>query len=315
MINHLKDYSFHEAIDHARSSWESRVCHWGLIDELTIKAPKFAHGSSKHAGDHRSFVNETGSSSILTIWFVNAAKFVNGSSMVLQWFVNKWWRQQKFVNNPESSSKLTNWFVNSSSMCKTCSSILTNFLAIDELSGSLTQFCGRQQLLTNHWRTWLRLWARSSILTNCLFHWRTSVVSRIFWGTMGELSNLGAYQFVNDWEIKWQTLLTTLGDRSMKQTGLLEFLTAASGFQAEMFLHFFAHLDFLITSHSNLKKESLIYRCMEEDLRRPKTFNHETNWLLLLETKRCWSCVRLMLMQFDYTRHSHVKSEYLNISM
>ena len=161
------------------------------------------------------------------------------SSMVLQWFVNKWWRQQKFVNNPESSSILTNWFVNSSSMCKTCSSILTDFLAIDELSGSLTQFCGRQQLLTNHWRTWLRLWARSSILTNCLFHWRTSVVSRIFWGTMGELSNLGAYQFVNDWEIKWQTLLTTLGDRSMKQTGLLEFLTAASGFQAEMFLHFF----------------------------------------------------------------------------
>ena len=25
--------------------------------------------------------------------------FVNGSPMVLQWFVNKWWRQQKFVNN------------------------------------------------------------------------------------------------------------------------------------------------------------------------------------------------------------------------
>ena len=188
--------------------------------------------------------------------------FVNGSPMVLQWFVNKWWRQQ-FVNNPESSSILTNWFVNSSSMCKTCSSILTNFLAIDELSGSLTQFCGRQQLLTNHWRTWLRLWTRSSILTNCLFHWRTSVVSHIFWGTTGELSNLGAYQFVNDWEIKWQTLLTTLGDRSMKQTGLLEFLTAASGFQAEMFLHFFCAPWFFDHVAFKFEKKSLIYSTID----------------------------------------------------
>ena len=157
MINHLKDYSFHEAIDHARSSWESRICHWGLIDELIIKAPKFAHGSSKHAGDHRSFVNETGSSSILTIWFVNAAKFVNGSSMVRQWFFNG-----SSISGDDNKSSSTTQKVRQ--YWRTGSSIVRQ--------------CARR--VRQYWRTF---WP----LTNFLGHWRSFAVVSSYWRTIDEL--------------------------------------------------------------------------------------------------------------------------------
>ena len=163
----------------------------------------------KICGWPQKFVNETGSSSILTIWFINATKFVNGSSIAADDRKTAS-MTQKVRQWPKSSSILTNTSCTLTNYWRTSSSILTNFLGCWRTVVVTTYWRTIEEPLTNHWRTWPRWRTRSSILTNCLFHWRN------FCGHLHVLRNHG-----RTWALWWSVRQWGLSDKPCSLTTTL----------------------------------------------------------------------------------------------
>ena len=155
----------------------------------------------KICGWPQKFVNETGSSSILTIWLINATKFVNGSSIAADDRKTAS-MTQKVRQWPKSSSILTNTSCTLTNYWRTSSSILTNFLGCWRTFVVVTTYWRTiEEPLTNHWRTIDELGRvdepdRQYWRTACFID-ETSVVTCMFWGTMGELGRFDD-QFVNE---------------------------------------------------------------------------------------------------------------------
>ena len=156
----------------------------------------------KICGWPQKFVNETGSSSILTIWFINATKFVNGSSIAADDRKTAS-MTQKVRQWPKSSSILTNTSCTLTNYWRTSSSILTNFLG-----------CWRTVVVTeNHWRTIDEPLTKLAALTNQIVNIDELPVSltKLLWSPAcfeEPWANLGALMISSSMRPQWQTLLS-----------------------------------------------------------------------------------------------------------